>query len=71
MLRVRQSSLPQTELPDGEYLASKGNGTQILRDDLVKCLRGRDHGKRRDYPADGIDLIFVQEFHQLDREHEQ
>ena len=66
-----QHSSPDIELLDGEYLAAESDGVQVLGHDLVKGLEGRDHGQSRDDPADRVDLLFIEELHQLDGEHEE
>ena len=44
---------------------------QMLRLDLFKGAEGGDHGQGGNDPADGVDLVLVQELHQLDGEHKQ
>ena len=56
---IGQSCTPQIELLDGENLAGKGNGAQMLRLYLFKGAESRDHGQRRNHPAEGIDLMLV------------
>ena len=59
-----QGGPPEVKLLDGEDLAAEGHRAQVLRLHALEGPQGADDGQGGDHPADGVDLVLVEVFHQ-------